>query len=77
MLIHRVYKGKYVHFCKSVSLHELRGYLKACRDRKDSGQYVDYHVSSDNTRVLLFFFFFQNNSKNLDPSYKMDLDLWN
>ena len=22
------------------------------------------------------FFFFQNNPKNLDPSYKMDLDLW-
>ena len=22
------------------------------------------------------FFFFQNNLKNLDPSYKMDLDLW-
>ena len=23
------------------------------------------------------FFSFQNNAKNLDPSYKMDLDLWN
>ena len=23
-----------------------------------------------------FFFSFQNNPKNLDPSYKMDLDLW-
>ena len=23
------------------------------------------------------FFSFQNNHKNLDPSYKMDLDLWN
>ena len=23
------------------------------------------------------FFSFQNHSKNLDPSYKMDLDLWN
>ena len=22
------------------------------------------------------FFSFQNNAKNLDPSYKMDLDLW-
>ena len=22
------------------------------------------------------FFYFQNNPKNLDPSYKMDLDLW-
>ena len=24
----------------------------------------------------MFFFSFQNNLKNLDPSYKMDLDLW-
>ena len=23
-----------------------------------------------------FFLSFQNNAKNLDPSYKMDLDLW-
>ena len=23
-----------------------------------------------------FFFFFQNNPKTVDPSYKMDLDLW-
>ena len=25
---------------------------------------------------MKIFFFFQNNPKNLDPSYKMDLDLW-
>ena len=24
----------------------------------------------------MLFFSFQNNPKNLDPSYKMDLDLW-
>ena len=25
--------------------------------------------------MLTFFFYFQNNPKDLDPSYKMDLDL--
>ena len=32
-----------------------------------------YPVSSDIRRRL--FFLFKNNPKNLDPSYKMDLDL--
>ena len=32
----------------------------------------NYHISS----VMSFFFFLLNNPKNLDPSYKMDLDLW-
>ena len=32
-----------------------------------------YHISS---AIRQFFFPFQNNSKNLDPSYKTDLDLW-
>ena len=32
-----------------------------------------YHISS----VIRQFFSFQNNPKNLDPSYKTDLDLWN
>ena len=32
-----------------------------------------YHIYSVLRQSL---FFFQNNPKNLDPSYKMDLDLW-
>ena len=32
-----------------------------------------YRISSDIRRI---FFSFQNNPKDLDPSYKMDLDLW-
>ena len=31
-----------------------------------------YRISSDIRRI----FSFQNNPKDLDPSYKMDLDLW-
>ena len=31
-----------------------------------------YHISS----VISCIFFLPNNPKNLDPSYKMDLDLW-
>ena len=31
-----------------------------------------YHISS----VIRQSFSFQNNPKDLDPSYKMDLDLW-
>ena len=41
---------------------------------KDKGQYQYYHISS--VIRWSFFFFFQNNPKDLDPSYKMDLDLW-
>ena len=33
---------------------------------------VCYHISS----VIRQFFSFQNNSKNLDSSYKTDLDFW-
>ena len=33
---------------------------------------IKYRISS----VIRRFFPFQNNSKNLDPSYKTDLDLW-
>ena len=33
-----------------------------------------YHISSV---IRQSFFFFQNNFKNLNPSYKMDLDLRN
>ena len=33
---------------------------------------VMYHISS----VIRQSFSFQNNPKDLDPSYKMDLDLW-
>ena len=32
-----------------------------------------YHISSV---IRQKFFSFQNNPKNIDPSYKMDLDLW-
>ena len=32
-----------------------------------------YHISSV---VRQEFFFFQNNPKNLDPTYKTDLDIW-
>ena len=37
--------------------------------------YIDlkYRISS---AIRQSFFSFQNNPKNLDPSYKMDLDLW-
>ena len=34
---------------------------------------IDYRISS---LIRQCFFHFQNNPKNLDPSYKMDLDLW-
>ena len=30
-----------------------------------------------NYKSEFVFFFFKNNPKNLDPLYKMDLDLWN
>ena len=30
-----------------------------------------YHISS-----VIYYFSFQNNPKDLDPSYKTDLDLW-
>ena len=33
-----------------------------------------YHISSV---IRHSYFSFQNNPKNLDMSYKMDLDLWN
>ena len=32
-----------------------------------------YHIS---WVIRRNFFYFQNNPKDLDPSYKMDLDLW-
>ena len=44
-----------------------------------------YHIDILNTRkqtvycissVIKQFVFFRNNPKNLDPSYKVDLDLW-
>ena len=35
------------------------------------GKTVLYHISS----VIRWSLFFQNNPKNVDPSYKMDLDL--
>ena len=35
--------------------------------------FLIYRISSVIRRS---FFSFQNNPKNLDPSYKMDLDLW-
>ena len=35
-----------------------------------------YRISSVIRQVFFFLFLFQNNAKNLDPSYKMDLDLW-
>ena len=41
--------------------------------------YTGYHDISENTVFFLrykIFFSFKNNPKNLDPSYKMDLDLW-
>ena len=34
---------------------------------------LKYHISS---LIRKSFFSFQNNPKNLDLSYKMDLDLW-
>ena len=41
---------------------------------------ADYHSCVWNVPYLFayktVFFSFQNNPKNLDPSYKMDLDLW-
>ena len=33
---------------------------------------MTHHISS----VIIQRFSFQNNPKNLDPSYKMDLDFW-
>ena len=36
---------------------------------------VKYRISW--SLIRLIFFPFQNNPKNLDPSYKTDLDLWN
>ena len=36
-------------------------------------RYLDYRISP----VIRQFFSFQNNPKNLQPSYKTDLDLWN
>ena len=41
---------------------------------RDQGNTVEStcHISS----VIRHFFPSQNNSKNLDPSFKMDLDLW-
>ena len=40
-----------------------------------------YLLTSSNSKVekspLPYFFSFQNNPKDLDPSCKMDLDLWN
>ena len=35
--------------------------------------YFKYHISS---LIRRHFFSFQNNPKNLDLSYQMDLDLW-
>ena len=39
---------------------------------RSAGQHQTYHISL----VISKFFPFQNNAKNLDPSYKMDLDFW-
>ena len=33
---------------------------------------IEYHISSVIRQII---FSFQNNPKNLDPSYKMDMDL--
>ena len=37
---------------------------------------VLYFFSCKMEFSFVLFFSFQNNPKNLDPSYKMDLDLW-
>ena len=35
-----------------------------------------YHISSVVRSSFFVWFFFQNNPKNVDPSHKMDLYLW-
>ena len=55
----------------------LRNKKNYHRNFLNSPPYLDlwhiYHISS---AIRWSFFSFQNNLKNLDPSYKMDLDLW-
>ena len=50
-------------------------YSKAClkRDFIYYAELLNYRFS---LLIRRCFFSFQNNPKNLDPSYKMDLDLW-
>ena len=47
--------------------------IKFCKQKKNPVvKAFHYHISS----VIRQFFSFQNKPKDLDPSYKMDLDLW-
>ena len=50
-------------------------YCHAKCGMKDS--LVDDHYVPYFFAYMTEFFSFQNNPKNLDPSYKTDLDLWN
>ena len=44
-----------------------------CRVIKHCQTTIMYRISTD---IRQSFFSFQNNPKDLDPSYEMDLDLW-
>ena len=51
----------------------LAGLITSWLNIEISSENLDYCISSV---IGQSFFSFQNNLKNLDPSYKMDLDIW-
>ena len=72
-------------------MRKLVGQVWGARDREKGSNFFRVNrcfIKGNNTanlngvqHILYFFgykteFFFQTNPKNLDPSYKMDLDLW-
>ena len=57
-----------------VDFNPFRGILSVSRERDRSNIHVECTVLYFLYMTKLFSF--QNNAKNLDPSYMMDLDLW-
>ena len=55
-------------------LWSIPWFIRQCQEIIHELLRVDYRISMVKGRRS--FFSFQNNSKNLDPSYKTDLDLW-
>ena len=51
---------------------QCRGKMRDATNKKQKLIWWNHCISS----VIRFFFSFQNNLKGLDPSCKMDLDLW-
>ena len=73
-------KSKIKHICELWLFAAAFGYLwhqNVCK-KKYELWYMGFFLIflKAHTNILFQSFSFQNNPKNLDPSYKMDLDLW-